>query len=85
MLIKLLCFQTPLMMKFNRVICSADANFYLHKTDNPYYDDDNHYKNQDDDKKKGIFEQKIAQLQRKGERVRFLLPLFIFIYDINLI
>ena len=42
-------------MKSNRVICSADADFCLHKTDNPYYDDDDNKKNRDDDKK-GIFE-----------------------------
>ena len=69
------------MMKSNRVICSADADFCLHKTDNPYYDDEDNNKNQYDDKK-GIFEQDEAQLQRKWERVRFPQPLFIFIYDI---
>ena len=67
MLIKLLCFQTPLMMKFNRVICSADANFYLHKTDNPNYDDDNHYKNQDDDKKRYIWTEDSSTSKERRE------------------
>ena len=53
------------MMKSNRVICSADANFFIYKTDNPYYDDNDNNKKQYDDIK-GIFEQEEAQYQRKG-------------------
>ena len=81
LLIKLLRFQTPLIMKSNRVICSADADFCLHKTDNLYYDDvDN--KKTEMMIKKCILEQEEAQLQIKEEKVRFPQPLFNFIYDI---
>ena len=39
------------MRKSNGVICLADADFCLRKTDNPYDDDDNNNNNQDDYKK----------------------------------
>ena len=35
-------------MKSNRVICSADADFCLRETDNPYNDDDDNNDNLND-------------------------------------
>ena len=76
----------PLTRKSNGVISSADADFCLYETDNPYDDDDNNNDNQDD-YKKGIFEQEEAQLQRKGARVRFPQPysfLFMILFKLKL-
>ena len=69
------------MMKSNRVISSADADFCLCEMENPNNDDDDNNSNLNDIRKQGIFEQEEAQLQRKGEN-SIPQPLFIFIYDI---
>ena len=69
------------MMKSNRVICSADADFCLHKTDNPYYDDDDNNKNQDDDKKEYIWTGRSSTSKERGKS-SISQPPFIFIYDI---
>ena len=64
-----MCFQTPLMMKFNRVICSADVNFCLRETDNLHNDDDDN-NNGLDDVRKTIYLNR-RKLNFKGKRREF--------------
>ena len=66
MLIKLFCFQNPLMMKSNRVICSADADFCLRKADNPYNDDDDNNNNLDDIRKRVYLNKRKLNFKGKG-------------------
>ena len=66
------------MIKFNRVICSSEADFCLRETDCPYNDDDDNNNNLDDVRKRVYFN--MRKLNFKGfQRVRFHQPLFIFI------
>ena len=68
------------MIKSNKVIGSADADFCLRETDNPY-NDDNDNNNLNDVRKRVYLNKRKLNFKGKGREFDFQ-PLFIFIYDI---
>ena len=69
-------------MKSNKVICSADTDFCLRETDNPYNGDDDHNDNLNNVRNRVYLNRR--KLSFKGNEREFdsPQPLFIFIYDI---